>query len=256
MLVDDPDIRKYYYGLEATHSRQYGNEEHKMQELPSTLQNLPEEMWPLIMTYAHFLQCIDKTIASPFFAMEEEVKNGEQRPCVDSVDKQVEAQLGWDEEESSITKATRDRAAVINKKNNVLDYNYFVKKIWPQMIKSNANNKEYCTKYHPALVYTEIISFIKGTKDAVEDPNECLSLDACIHNKVYPFVMRKTLFSSSQKDQLYCASSSDTQLGKKISPMFNGDRSEIYALYKSYEEIKISLGVYDKIGIPSSSSYQ
>jgi hypothetical protein len=50
----------------------------------------------------------------------------------------------------------------------IIDYNTFEAIIWPKMIKARAFKKDWLRKFHPNLVYTEIISFIRGTRQALD----------------------------------------------------------------------------------------
>jgi Cdc6-like AAA superfamily ATPase len=70
-------IRKYYQGLEATyHNMNNTSYESKKFQLPASFKSVPEEMWPLIITYSQFLQMVDSTFKNPFFATRESQTQG------------------------------------------------------------------------------------------------------------------------------------------------------------------------------------
>ena len=130
--------------------------------------------------------------------------------------------LGWDQDVMTLQKVEQDETAALYKQYHIIDYNDFVRKIWPKMAKGHqANqNKKYQLKYHPSLVYTEIISYIKGLRQSLDSPNGYLS----------------------EEDYL--------NIGSKLSPMFDAnDRKDIYGLFKLYEKEKKALGRIDKLDV-------
>eukprot|EP00899_Mesostigma_viride_P010553 jgi/Mesvir1/1949/Mv22967-RA.1 len=115
-----------------------------------------------------------------------------------------------------------------------VDYNYFVEALWPQMCPSGSQSRgsagsggskgggvaaregagasiidgETGVMLHPALVWTEIASFIKGSVGALESPQGYLSFEQ------------------------YEA------LGAKKSPSFVGSRHALYSLFLKYEQLR------------------
>eukprot|EP01102_Stenamoeba_stenopodia_P012541 TRINITY_DN3978_c0_g1_i2.p1 TRINITY_DN3978_c0_g1~~TRINITY_DN3978_c0_g1_i2.p1 ORF type:complete len:1649 (-),score=507.99 TRINITY_DN3978_c0_g1_i2:45-4790(-) len=78
-----------------------------------------------------------------------------------------------------------------------IGYNYFSEVIWPTI------RQDSCI--HPSLVWTEIMSYIKGSVEALETPTGYLS----------------------KRDYL--------ELGSKRSPLPQGNRSEVYQIFLRYE---------------------
>ena len=125
--------------------------------------------------------------------------------------------LGWDQDVMTLQRVEADDTASMYKQYSIIDYNDFVRKLWPRMIKGY-QAKEHA-KYHPALVYTEIISYIKGLKQSLDSSNGYLTEEEYLN------------------------------MGVKLSPMFdNNDRKEIYELFRLYEKEKKNLGLVDKLG--------
>uniref|UniRef100_A0A8D0HJB0 Tetratricopeptide repeat and ankyrin repeat containing 1 n=1 Tax=Sphenodon punctatus TaxID=8508 RepID=A0A8D0HJB0_SPHPU len=88
-------------------------------------------------------------------------------------------------------------------------YDVFANKIWPKMVKGK-------TTYNPALVWKEIKSFLKGSFEALSCPQGKLT------------------------EEEY------KKLGRKRSPNFKEDRSEIYRLFCLYQQIRSQKGYFDE----------
>ncbi|XP_061186260.1 TPR and ankyrin repeat-containing protein 1-like [Saccostrea echinata] len=107
-----------------------------------------------------------------------------------------------DEPESipqSKTKLKRKRGKVESKK--IMTYDVFEKETWKRI-------KDKDCKYNPSLVYTEIMSFIKGSYEALESATGFLNFEEYI------------------------------KLGRKMAPMFTEEREKIYEMFQAYEHHK------------------
>jgi hypothetical protein len=83
----------------------------------------------------------------------------------------------------------------------IMTFENFVKEAWTKIQKLDP-------MYQPSLVWTEIVSFIKGSYEALNSPNGYLSLEEY------------------------------EQLGRKMAPMFTGKRRKIYEMFLKYEHFK------------------
>lgn len=101
----------------------------------------------------------------------------------------------------------------------IMTYGSFVNEAWKKIRKEDS----LC---HPSLVWTEIVSFIKGSYEALNSPNGYLNLEEY------------------------------ERLGRKMAPMFTGDRKKIYEIFLKYEHFKkencfideadVTRAIYDK----------
>lgn len=115
-----------------------------------------------------------------------------------------------------------------------VNYDIFVSKVWPD-IRSHG-------EFNPSLIWSEIVSFIKGSVGSLDKPDGCLTIDEY------------------------------TKLGKKRSPNFVGSRAEVYRIFLEYERVRKSKSMYDLcdvvrhvyagmkqmggyVGVPIHSSY-
>ncbi|XP_021339527.1 TPR and ankyrin repeat-containing protein 1-like, partial [Mizuhopecten yessoensis] len=95
-------------------------------------------------------------------------------------------------------------------------YDVFSEEIWPKIC------KKFGGKYHPSLVWTEIMSFIKGSFEALSKPSGILG-----------------------KEEYF-------ELGKKRAPNFTGRRTDMYDLFKKYDHFKKQKFLFDETDLVRS----
>ncbi|KAK3727086.1 hypothetical protein QZH41_019746, partial [Actinostola sp. cb2023] len=183
--------------------------------LPNHIKDIGEEAWPLFVGARDWLLLLDASLPGiPFF----------QRTADGSLLRKIE---GWgqedmhlhfipddDDEEDELEEEGEHAHAVAEKEDQQnpksskvrsnkreVTYQVFMNELWPKMKKSVKND------YHPTLVWTEIRSFIKGSAEALKTSTGYLSCDEY------------------------------KELGRKRAPNFMGDRSTVYQLFTSYQNI-------------------
>ncbi|XP_053388237.1 LOW QUALITY PROTEIN: TPR and ankyrin repeat-containing protein 1-like [Mercenaria mercenaria] len=200
------------------------------QALPNRLQDLQENAYPLFLTSRQLLCKLDASVGNPFFEREED---GSMKYHVDGwADTDEDTTdlhfLDYDsaDEETGIADGTvNDNDDGIGVNRNTKDdtdvsrevtYDVFENEMWPKLgSKTNAD-------YHPSLVWTEIMSFIKGSYESLTKPNGCLSKDEYI------------------------------DLGRKRAPNFSGEREEIYDIFVLYEHKKKQGRMFDETDVVRS----
>ena len=188
--------------------------------LPSRLQDVRPDAFPLFLTMRHLLLMLDGSMALPFFEREPD----------GSLSREV---AGWgdgNDQLSFIPDVSFDDDDVMLLENVAGDnpqnhesrrkkcdlrrevtYDVFVHKLWPEMTKKQQ------VDCHAMLVWMEIRSFIQGSFKALLSDTGYLTLDEY------------------------------QELGQKCAANFTSDRrAEIYVLYMEYRRLKQELAMYDE----------
>ncbi|NXG77304.1 TRNK1 protein, partial [Baryphthengus martii] len=179
------------------------------------LQDVKDENFPLFVTSKQLLLLLDASMPDPFFPRNED----------GSLKKTI---VGWSPQEDLVVPHWKDEdeegnvgaelgddegaADVYSRESDprtFVTYGVFVNEIWPKMIKGKS-------LYNPALVWKEIKSFLKGSFEAL----------SCFGGKLTEEQYKK--------------------LGRKRSPNFTEDRSEIYHLFCLYQQIRSQRGYFDE----------
>ncbi|TRZ26625.1 hypothetical protein HGM15179_000506 [Zosterops borbonicus] len=179
------------------------------------LQDIKDENFPLFVTSKQLLLLLDASMPDPFFPRNED---GSLKRVI----------VGWSPQEDLVVPNWQDEddegnlevehgddggaADVCSKESDpwtFVTYNVFANEIWPKMIKGKS-------LYNPALVWKEIKSFLKGSFEAL----------SCFGGKLTEEQYKK--------------------LGRKRSPNFTEDRSEIYQLFCLYQQIRSQRGYFDE----------
>nr|XP_019583219.1 PREDICTED: TPR and ankyrin repeat-containing protein 1 isoform X2 [Rhinolophus sinicus] len=179
------------------------------------LQDLKDENFPLFVTSKQLLLLLDASLPKPFFLRNED---GSLKRTIVGWSTQEELTIpNWqeDEEEAEMDGDTGEEDKVVEMRSCDIDprvyvtFEVFTNEIWPKMNKGK-------TSYNPALVWKEIKSFLKGSYEALICPQGILTEEAY------------------------------KKLGKKRSPNFKEDRSEIYSLFCLYQQIMSQNGYFDE----------
>ena len=189
-------------------------ESHRLYEgkdLPNRISEIEDFAYPLFLTTRQFFLLLDNSLGNgkTFFPR---AKDGSLEVKILSSDYdhenpdtlldliEEESDDGDDEIEDDDTQQENDTSKKQECKE--VTASFFEKQIWPVILKKTAHN---CKEIDPLLVWMEIKSFIKGSRQAVESEKGYLSEE---EYKV---------------------------LGKKMAPNFPGNRSEIYELFNLYQ---------------------
>uniref|UniRef100_A0A452TKQ3 Tetratricopeptide repeat and ankyrin repeat containing 1 n=1 Tax=Ursus maritimus TaxID=29073 RepID=A0A452TKQ3_URSMA len=179
------------------------------------LQDLRDENFPLFITSKQLLLLLDASLPKPFFLRNED---GSLKRSIVGWSTQEELTIpNWQEDEEEAEadgdNGEEDKAAETRMCDSdprvYVTFEVFTNEIWPKMIKGK-------TSYNPALIWKEIKSFLKGSFEALSCPQGRLTEEAY------------------------------KKLGRKRSPNFKEDRSEIYSLFCLYQQIRSQKGYFDE----------
>ncbi|NWR89803.1 TRNK1 protein, partial [Furnarius figulus] len=179
------------------------------------LQDIKDENFPLFVTSKQLLLLLDASMPDPFFPRNED---GSLKRIIVGWSPQEDLVIpNWqdEDEEGNLEAEHSDDGGAADAYPRESDpwtfvtYDVFAKEIWPKMIKGKS-------LYNPALVWKEIKSFLKGSFEAL----------SCLGGKLTEEQYKK--------------------LGRKRSPNFTEDRSEIYHLFCLYQQILSQRGYFDE----------
>ncbi|XP_068008818.1 TPR and ankyrin repeat-containing protein 1 [Melanerpes formicivorus] len=178
------------------------------------LQDIKDENFPLFVTSKQLLLLLDASLPDPFFPRNED---GSLKRIIVGWSAQEDLVIpNWqdkDEDDDVEVEHSEDGAADAYSRESdprtFVTYDVFANEIWPKMTKGKS-------LYNPALVWKEIKSFLKGSFEAL----------SCFGGKLTEEQYKK--------------------LGRKRSPNFTEDRSEIYQLFCLYQQIRSQRGYFDE----------
>ncbi|NXI89977.1 TRNK1 protein, partial [Psophia crepitans] len=179
------------------------------------LQDIKDENFPLFVTSKQLLLLLDASMPDPFFPRNED--GSLKRIIVGWSPQEDWVVPNWqDEDEEGNVEAEHnddegpaDAYSRESDPRTFVTYDVFANELWPKMIKGKS-------LYNPALVWKEIKSFLKGSFEAL----------SCFGGKLTEEQYKK--------------------LGRKRSPNFTEDRSEIYHLFCLYQQIRSQRGYFDE----------
>ncbi|KAL3888631.1 hypothetical protein ACJMK2_000996 [Sinanodonta woodiana] len=186
--------------------------------LPSRLQDVDEFLFPLFLTSRQLLLMLDASIGAPYFfdrkedgSLKENIQGWSDgdgplsRFLLLDEDPDVEKEEPYVERHDG---ARADQRKMDPRRE--VTYVVFLEEVWPQtktIIKQ---------RYHPSLVWTEIMSFIKGSFEALSKSCGYLSLEEYI------------------------------EIGQKRAPNFSGKRDKIYKYFMRYHHFKKQNRLFDE----------
>uniref|UniRef100_A0A8C0GTY1 Tetratricopeptide repeat and ankyrin repeat containing 1 n=1 Tax=Chelonoidis abingdonii TaxID=106734 RepID=A0A8C0GTY1_CHEAB len=179
------------------------------------LQEVKDENFPLHVTSKQLLLLLDASMPDPFFLRNED---GSLKRTIVGWSTQEDLVIpNWQDEEgegnAEVEYGEDEKAAEVHSRENdprvFVTYDVFANEMWPKMMKGK-------NSYNPALVWKEIKSFLKGSFEALSCPQGKLT------------------------EEEY------KKLGRKRSPNFKEDRSEIYRLFCVYQQIRSQRGYFDE----------
>ena len=214
-LMHACDIAKNHVEIEA-------------QNLPNKLQDVSEYQFPLFVTSRQLLLMLDASLEPPHFF--ERAEDGSLKVDIQGwtdgdgplsilplLQENSDEETDSEEEDDPDFLQDEEEPANDNSKSRKkkdprkeMTYELFAETIWPHI------NKGVGKKYHPSLVWTEVMSFIKGSYEALSKSSGHLN------KKEY------------------------TELGRKRAPNFSGEREEIYTLFMRYEHARKQKFLFDE----------
>ncbi|XP_067665651.1 TPR and ankyrin repeat-containing protein 1-like [Haliotis asinina] len=220
------EVHKNFYELCHAFEATQDHAGKEAEDLPHRLQDVDDLCYPLFLTSKQLLMMLDASLDPPYFFERNEDGSlaarvqgwGTQDDLFgfsplepDSDEEDEEEAVDFDEEAENAPeqiRAARHQPKVDPRRE--VTYETFAEEIWPKILKKMSVN------YHPSLVWTEIMSFIKGSFEALLKPNGHLSKDEYI------------------------------ELGKKRAPNFTGERDKVYELYLRYDHFKKQKFLFDE----------
>nr|XP_006124073.1 TPR and ankyrin repeat-containing protein 1 isoform X2 [Pelodiscus sinensis] len=179
------------------------------------LQDIKDENYPLYVTSKQLLLLLDASMPDPFFVRNED---GSLKRTIIGWSTQEDLLIpNWQEEDEDCNTEGEygedEKPGEAHSRENdprvFVTYDVFANEMWPKMTKGK-------NIYNPALVWKEIKSFLKGSFEALSCPQGKLT------------------------EEEY------KKLGRKRSPNFKEDRSEIYRLFCLYQQIRSQRGYFDE----------
>ncbi|XP_052085613.1 uncharacterized protein LOC127723124 [Mytilus californianus] len=201
----------------------------KDDDLPNRFQDIKKLQYPVFITDKHFLLMLDATLGPPYYfdrhidgSLKSEIEgwtdNDDMQTILDDeFDNEYSDESDSDEEEEELDlhitlgENKRTRMKKIDPRREVT-YEVFEDIIWPRII---GKFKKYKGKYHPSLVWTEIMSIIKGSYEAIYDGG---------------FLNKNRYF----------------EIGKKQAPAFIDEREILYNFFLEYEHIRQNRQMFDQ----------
>ncbi|XP_013405370.1 TPR and ankyrin repeat-containing protein 1 [Lingula anatina] len=197
--------------------------------LPNCLQEAHPAQFPLFITAKQWLMLLDGSLLNSFFprnqdgSLKRHIQGwGEKEasvtyiPDLDDSDGELE-----DDEDDTVLPGDPENEDVANQPQpketdprREVTYEVFACELWTKV------NKEKID-YHPTLVWMEIMSFIKGSVEALHTEKGELSREGYL------------------------------ELGQKRAPNFSGDRNKVYDMFERYRQIKLTKGLFDECDVIS-----
>lgn len=131
----------------------------------------------------------------------------------DEEDEDTQHQYADDSKDGDNNQDTLNRSHKKVDPRREVTYKVFAEEVWPLI------SKKCSVQYHPSLIWTEIMSFIKGSFEALSKPSGYLS-------KEEYFDMRR-----------------------KRAPNFSEERENIFEMFKKYDHFKRQKQLFDEIDL-------
>jgi len=194
----------------------------------ATLNQIPDAAYPLFLTTKLFTQMLDGTLTTPFFARRE---NGTIISSIDDLDNDgttlaialdyglndddIFADDDFDETASLMSSVQNAPTESAKRGKQEVTYQYFTNVMWKRITRDREDKE-----MKPALIYQEIMSYIKGSSEALRSPKKHLSLE----------------------DYL--------SIGAKRAPNFSDDeRRKVYPIFERYEVFRNQNGLFDNMDL-------
>ena len=218
-------MRKRFYDMAAANESAKEHIPFEDEEIANSLSSVNDLAYPLFLTTRQFLLLLDNSLTGgkSFFPRAEDgslkVKILSSDYDHEDPDTLLDLEESESEDEGDFAEFEEYGFHQTNPKQQLQEWrevtaSYFAEQVWPKISHACSDKAT-----DPLLVWMEIKSFIKGSREAVE--MEC----GYLNEKEYE------------------------QLGKKMAPNFDGNRSEVYTLFRHYQtflERKRGLNLFDE----------
>jgi hypothetical protein len=213
-------------------------------EMPPTLRDISDEAFPLFLTSTAFIHMLDGTLHRPFFMRDIEGNITErvsddgmhnEAGATTDLDDYLDLDSSDDEDSEDMEKGDEHSAPVAQRRE--VTYAFFEERIWPLICSKQLNTiskatasveagKAFHSKalsdFAPSVVWTEIISFIKGSSSSLDTTEGFLSRSQYV------------------------------ELPKKMAPAFAGQndrREHVYDLFEKYQTARLGFSAYDAMDV-------
>ncbi|BFZ21228.1 hypothetical protein BsWGS_24267 [Bradybaena similaris] len=225
------EVQKSFVKLcNATDLKQRGNMNHNA-DLPNTIQDVADSTFPLFLTSRQLLLMLDASVdGDSFFPRNEDLALkvhipgwGTQRDIFNAIPLEHDEFLDSDSDDDAHKNRSAGHGKRVRQVHNLgnqpelkafakreCTYEVFAYEVWPKLAKKSEID---C---HPSLVWTEIMSFIKGSYESLYTEKGYLDKEEYI------------------------------KLGRKRAPSFTGNRSQIYDIFLKYHNYKQQHSLFDE----------
>ncbi len=207
-------MKKRFFDMAASSKLAVDHMAFEDERLPHNIAEINDLAYPLFLTSRQFLLLLDNSLGDGknYFPREPDGSLAVKVTSSDYDHEDPDTFIGLLESESEDDETDEEgdydrhlRPAVAKEgrisTRTEVTASYFKEVIWPKIAHSCID-----IKTDPMLVWIEIKSFIKGSSQAMESDNGCISADE------YEI------------------------LGRKLAPNFIGNRSEVYAVFRRYQQ--------------------
>lgn len=184
---------------------------HNCGPLPSKLKDVTDVSFPLILTSKQLLLMLDASLDPPHFF--ERNEDGSLRENTEGWKDEVDVLDDTVVEVYDSQSPRRTYEAKHANHSRFITFEVFERKIWPKISQTS------CLKMQPSLVWTEILSLIKGSFEAMSKQDGHLTLDEYI------------------------------DIGRKKSPFFSGERDDVYTIYMKYKRFIRKEAMFDEADV-------
>ena len=208
-------MKKRFYDMAAANLIFESHMPYEDKDLPTNLVQIEDFAYPLFLTTRQFFLLLDNSLGNgeTFFprakdgSLEVKILSSDydhENPdtLLDLIEEESDDEDDEIEDHDAQQEHDSKKKPLQMQEYKEVTASLFEKQIWPDILKKSSRN---CKEIDPLLVWMEIKSFIKGSRQAVESEKGYLS------------------------EEEY------EVLGKKMAPNFPGNRSEIYELFKLYQ---------------------
>ncbi|XP_069106453.1 TPR and ankyrin repeat-containing protein 1-like [Argopecten irradians] len=187
--------------------------------LPWSFSDIRDSQYPLFLTLEQLLNLADASVGPPYFYEREEdgSRKGNKRSLFEdnsSISGLIDGRL---ERDINVTYNSSKSTKKHQKRTYDITYDTFRDKIFPKLAGGDSK-----TRPDPSFLWAEFISIIKGSYEAL------LQKDGYLSREMY------------------------LEVGRKRAPNFDGDREEIYRLFKKYQEKSTEWKLFDECDLVHS----
>ena len=210
-------MKKRFYDLAASRDIAKDHMQYEDMEVPTSLCDVDDHAYPLFLTARQFFLLLDNSLndGKTFFKRDEkgqllekiissDYDHEDPDTLLDLEESDSEDEVGDSDFDDDLEPQTVKEKKKLQQRREVTA-SYFAEKIWPKISKK-AHVKMQDAKVDPLLVWMEIKSFIKGSREAV------------------------------LKEEGHLTREEYEDLGKKMAPNYDGKRQDIYEIFELYKK--------------------